>query len=151
MTYIGPFNDAIYPDAKRAPHIARYRIALISHGHGARAVVHLLRSAAAESMTHIPEAAFDTLLNRIVGAQLLGVRLDRIQFVVQTDDELVAYPIRFNALDLVPGNTPRSRGSKDHAIHVRSQDIVGGSISFYVDRDEGKPVSARLEKVLREI
>jgi hypothetical protein len=151
MTYIGPFKDVIYPNVDREPRIARYRIALIPQAAGARAIVHLLRSAAVDSQVHIPDAAFDTVLNRIVGMQLPGVRLDRIQFVVQTDEELVAYPIRFNALDLAPRNGFRSRGSKDHAVHIRSHDIVGGSVSFYVDRDEGKPVSARLEKVLRQI
>ncbi|AUT75805.1 hypothetical protein C2L64_46705 [Paraburkholderia hospita] len=148
MTYIGPFKDVIYPNANQEPHIARYRIALIPQAAGARAIVHLLRSAAVDSQMHISEAAFDTVLNRIVGTQLAGVRLDRIQFVVQTGDELVTYPIRFNALDLAPRSASRSRGSKDHAVHIRSHDVVGGAVAFYVDQDGGKPASAIVERLL---
>ena len=151
MVYKGPYTDIIYPSSTREPRVARYRVVLSTNTTGVRAIVHLLRSAIGQSPEQIPDTALDVLLNRIIVIELSGIRLDCIRFVVQTGDDFIGYPIRFNALDVAPRSTSLSRGSKDHAVHFRSQDIVGGSVSFYVDREDGKPVAARLSKMLRQV
>jgi hypothetical protein len=60
------------------------------------------------------------------------------------------YPIVYNALDVVrPGNvTKRLATTTDQPIHIRSLDVVGGSVAFYVDREGGKPVSAGVAAML---
>ncbi|MFP3557472.1 hypothetical protein SB861_43300 [Paraburkholderia sp. SIMBA_049] len=43
----------------------------------------------------------------------------------------------------------RPTGTTDEPIHIRSHDIVGGVVAFYVDQDEGNPASAIVERLLR--
>ncbi|MFM0632923.1 hypothetical protein [Paraburkholderia xenovorans] len=150
MVYKGPYADIIYPSSTREPRVARYRLVLSTHTTGVRAIVHLLRSATDQSQEQIPDTALDVLLNRIIGMQLIGIRLDCIRFVVQKGNDFIAYPIRFNALDIAPRSADRSRGTKDHPVHIRSQDVFGGSVPFYIDRDEGKPAAAKIAKMLRQ-
>jgi hypothetical protein len=151
MVYEGPYTDIIYPSSTREPRVARYRVVLSTHPNGIRAIVHLLHSATGQSQEQIPETELDVLLNRIIGMQLSGIRLDCIRFVVQKGDDFIAYPIRFNALDVAPRSASRSRGTKDHPVHIRSQDVFGGSVPFYIDRDEGKPAAAKIAKMLRKV
>jgi hypothetical protein len=48
-----------------------------------------------------------------------------------------------------PGNvTKRPATTTDQPIHIRSLDVVGGSVAFYVDREGGKPVTAGVAGML---
>jgi hypothetical protein len=127
MVYKGPFKDIIFPAASREPRIARYRIVLAENSTAVRAIVHLL--AGEPSQPQQPEfaAVLDVVLNRIIAEDLAGIRLDRIQLVVQTGPDLLAYPIRFNALEFrQPGKiVKRAGGDKDEPVHIRSHDVTG--------------------------
>jgi hypothetical protein len=151
MVYKGPFKDIIFPAATREPRIARYRIVLSEHSTAVRAIVHLL--AGEPSQPQQPELAtlLDVVLNRIIAEDLVGIRLDRIQLVVQTGADFLAYPIRFNAVDFrQPGKmVKRTDGHKDEPVHIRSHDVTGGSVAVYLDREGAKSVSTKVAGMLR--
>ena len=94
--------------------------------------------------------ALDVVLNRIIEAELVGVRHNCVRLVVQADAQMTEYPIAFNALDVArPGESERRPPTTaDQAIHIRSLEVVGGSVAFYVDREGGKPVSASVAGML---
>jgi hypothetical protein len=151
MVYKGPFKEIIFPNVNCEPCAARYRVVLTESGKAVRAIVHLIEGE--PTQPHQPEATtlLDLIVARIVAADFHGVRLDRIKVVVQRGSRLISYALGFNALDVRPsGDTgmPRVR-SKDEPLHIRSHQIAGGSVAFYVDVDSKKPASARLAALLR--
>ncbi len=151
MVYKGSFKDIIFPAASREPRIARYRIVLAENATAVRAIVHLL--AGEPTQPQQPELAtlLDVVLNRIIVEELAGIRLDRVQLVVQTGLEFLAYPIRFNALEFgQPGKTVRRTGGhKDEPVYVRSHDVTGGSVAVYLDREGAKSVSTKVAGMLK--
>ncbi|CAE6970058.1 hypothetical protein [Paraburkholderia domus] len=151
MVYISPFKDIIYPAATREPRVARYRIVLAGTPTAVRAIVHLLHGEPSQPQQPDLDVELDVVLNRIVNEQLVGIPLDCIQLVVQAGLDLLAYPIRYNALEFRhPGRTvKRSGGTRDEPVHIRSHDVTGGSVAFYVDRDGAKPVAAKIARILR--
>jgi hypothetical protein len=120
MIYKGPFKDNIVADEPSQP-----------------------------QCTDLP-TALDVVLNRIVESELTGVRHDCMRLVVQSDETLIGYPIGFNALEVKRPRDAMSRQPRtsDEPIHIRSHDVVGGAVAFYVDQDEGKPASAIVERLL---
>lgn len=151
MVYKGPFKDIIFATASREPRIARYRIVLAESSTAVRAIVHLIDGEPPQPQQPELAVVLDVVLNRIVAEELTGVRLDRIQLVVQTGPDLRTYPIRFNALEFrQPGKFVKRAGeSKDEPVHIRSHDITGGSVAFYVDHEGAKHVSAKVAAMLR--
>jgi hypothetical protein len=150
MVYKGPFKDIIFPAASE-PRIARYRIVLAENSTAVRAIVHLLADEPSQPQQPELAAVLDVVLNRIIAEDLAGIRLDRIQFVVQTGPDFLAYPIRFNALEFrQPGKiVKRAGGDKDEPVHIRSHDVIGGSVAVYLDRESAKRVSAKVAGMLR--
>ncbi|AJZ56999.1 hypothetical protein OI25_7256 [Paraburkholderia fungorum] len=149
MIYRSPFRDIIYPAGTREPRVTRYRIVLAKNARLVRAIVHLMVEEP-EQPQPTDSTALDVILNRIIEAELAGVRHDCIRLVVQAAGQMTDYPIVYNALDVVrPGNvTKRLATTTDQPIHIRSLDVVGGSVAFYVDREGGKPVSAGVAAML---
>lgn len=151
MVYKGPFKEIIFPDVNREPCAARYRVVLIESGKAVRAIVHLIEGEPAQP--HQPEATtlLDLVVAKIVAGDFHGVRLDRIKVVVQRGSRLISYALGFNALEIQPlGGTGMPRGrSKGEPLYIRSHQITGGSVAFYVDVDSKKPASARLAALLR--
>ncbi|MGF6875142.1 hypothetical protein OKW35_004614 [Paraburkholderia sp. MM5477-R1] len=144
MIYKSALKDIIYPGQNREPRVTRYRIALTKNSRLVRAIVHLIANEPTRPQRTEFLNALDVILNKIIGVELTGVRHDCIRLVVQADTQMIDYPITYNALefrrrrDLV--NQPAT--TADQPIHIRSFDIVGGAVAFYVDREGGKPVSA---------
>ncbi|WP_429563590.1 hypothetical protein [Paraburkholderia sp. MM6662-R1] len=124
---------------------------LTKHSRLVRAIVHLVANAPTQPQSTDIDTELDVVLNRIIDAELVGVRHDCLRLVVQVDAQMTEYPIIFNALDLArPGNPEKRRApTADQPIHIRSLDVVGGSVAFYVDREGGKPVSAGIAGMLR--
>ncbi|BDC45425.1 hypothetical protein [Paraburkholderia terrae] len=151
MIYTGSFKDIIYPSTSREPQVARYRILLARHRRAVRAIVHLIHEEPIQPAQPNLVTALDVVLNRIVSEELVGVRLDRIQFVVESGTDVVEYPIKYNALEYAhPRRTGKSPvGSKDEAIHIRSRDVIGGSVAVYADQHEAQPVAPGIVKILR--
>lgn len=149
MIYTSPFRDIIYPATNREPRVTRYRIVLVKNARLVRAIVQLMVEEP-EQPQPTDSTALDVILNRIIEAELAGVRHDCIRLVVQSAGQMTEYPIVYNALDVVrPGNvTKRPATTTDQPIHIRSLDVVGGSVAFYVDREGGKPVSAGVAGML---
>ncbi|MFM0441895.1 hypothetical protein PQQ84_36470 [Paraburkholderia strydomiana] len=150
MIYKGAFRDIIYPAQNREPRATRYRIVLAKHSRLVRAVVHLLAEEPTQPQRTDLVTALDVILNRIIEAELMGVRHDCIRLVVQDGVQLLEYPITYNALEVKRrgGDMPRPPASADQPIHIRSLDVVGGAVAFSVDRDGGKPVTDSLGKTL---
>ena len=151
MIYKGPFKDIIYPAQSREPHVARYRIVLAKNPKLVRAIVHLVADEPSQPQRIDLLTALDVVLNRIVNTELTGIRHDCMRLVVQSQKALTDYPIGFNALEVKRPRDAMKRptGTTDEPIHIRSHDIVGGVVAFYVDQDEGKPASAIVERLLR--
>ncbi|TDN58983.1 hypothetical protein [Paraburkholderia sp. BL10I2N1] len=151
MVYKGSFKDIIDPAASREPRFARYRIVLAGNSSSVRAVVHLIHGEPSQPQQPDLTAVLDVVLNRIVDDDLGGIRLDRIQLVVQTGPDFLVYPIRFNALEFrqPERGVPQSGRNRDEPFHIRSHDITGGSVAFYVDHDSAKPVAAKVAALLR--
>lgn len=116
-----------------------------------RAIVHLVADEPAQPESTDLPTAIDVILNRIIAGELTGVRHDCIRLVVQTGEQLTDYPITYNALELKghAGRAPRSPGTSDQPIHIRSIDVVGGAVAFYVDHEGGKPASDVVARLLR--
>ena len=151
MIYKSAFKDIIYPALNREPRATQYRIVLVKNARLVRAIVHLMADAPAQPQSTDLGTALDVILNRIIDAELVGVRHDCVRLVVQADAQMTEYPITFNALDVArPGDlAKRLAPSADQPVHIRSLDVVGGSVAFYVDREGGKPVSAGIAEMLR--
>lgn len=151
MIYKSAFKDIIYPAQNREPRVTRYRIVLMKNSRLVRAIVHLVADEPTQPQSTEIDTALDVVLNRIIEAELVGVRHDCVRLVVQADAQMTEYPITFNALDVArPGDSERlPPPTADQAIHIRSLDVVGGSVAFYVDREGGKPVSASVAGMLR--
>ncbi|CAB3810082.1 hypothetical protein LMG28614_07193 [Paraburkholderia ultramafica] len=151
MVYKGSFKDIIYPAASREPRVARYRIVLAGHSNSVRAIVHLVHGEPSQPQQPDLAAVLDVVLGRIVREDLIGVRLDRIQLVVQTGPDFLTYPIRFNALEFrqPKRGVTQSGRNKDEPVHIRSHDVTGGSVAFYVDHNGAKPVAAKLATMLQ--
>ncbi|CAN7793387.1 hypothetical protein LJR267_009393 [Paraburkholderia hospita] len=150
MIYKGPFKDIIYPAQSREPSVARYRIVLAKNPKLVRAFVHLVTGEPSQPRRTDLPTALDVVLNRIVESELTGVRHDCMRLVVQSDERLIDYPIGFNALEVKRPRDVMSRPPRtsDEPIHIRSHDVVGGAVAFYVDQDGGKPASAIVERLL---
>lgn len=149
MIYRSPFRDIIYPATNREPRVARYRIVLTKNARLVRAIVHLMVEEPGQPLP-TDSTALDVILNRIIGVELAGVRHDCIRLAVQAAGQMTDYPIVYNALDVArPGNVRKLQATTtDQPIHIRSLDVVGGSVAFYVDREAGKPVSAGVAGML---
>nr|WP_132459574.1 hypothetical protein [Paraburkholderia sp. BL8N3] len=95
--------------------------------------------------------SLDLLINRIVSQELEGIRLDRIQLVVQSGRRFIEYPIDFDAVDYHRQGNPvtMSGVGKSSAIHINLHDVTGGSVALFVDRDGARAASATLEQALR--
>ncbi|WOD14293.1 hypothetical protein [Paraburkholderia kirstenboschensis] len=135
MIYKSAFRDIIYPAQNREPRATRYRIVLAKKtSRLVRAIVHLVADEPAQPESTDLPAAIDVILNRIIDGELRGVRHDCIRVVVQTGAQLTDYPITYNALELKGsgGRAPRTPGTTDQPIHIRSIDVVGGSVAFYM-------------------
>jgi hypothetical protein len=150
MIYKSAFRDIIYPTQSREPRATRYRIVLAKSSRVVRAIVHLVADEPAQPESTDLSTAIDTILNRIIDGELPGVRHDCIRFVVQTGARLIDYPITFNAMELRGrGRRPdRPATTPDQPIYIRSIDVVGGSVPFYVDLEGGKPASAIVARML---
>ena len=151
MIYTGSFKDIIYPSASREPQVARYRIVLAKNPRLVRAIVHLVADEPSQPQRIDLLTALDVVLNRIVNTELTGIRHDCMRLVVQSQETLTDYPIGFNTLEVKRPRDAAKRptGTTDEPIHIRSHDIVGGVVAFYVDQDEGRPASAIVERLLR--
>jgi hypothetical protein len=152
MIYKSAFKDIIYPAApNREPRATQYRIVLLKNARLVRAIVHLVADAPAQPQSTDLGTALDVILNRIIDAELVGVRHDCVRLVVQANAQMTEYPMTFNALDVARPGDPAKRPppSADQPVHIRSLDVVGGAVAFYVDREGGKPVSAGIAEMLR--
>ncbi|TCG01085.1 hypothetical protein BZM26_10065 [Paraburkholderia strydomiana] len=151
MIYKSAFKDIIYPAQNREPRVTQYRIVLMKNSRLVRAIVHLVAKQPPQPQPTELDTALDVILNRIIGAELIGVRHDCVRLIVQADAQFTEYPVTFNALDVArPGNVAsRPATTSDQPIHIRSLDVVGGSVAFYVDREGGKPVSPGVAGMLR--
>ncbi|MBC8750457.1 MULTISPECIES: hypothetical protein [Paraburkholderia] len=151
MIYKSAFKDIIYPAQNREPRATRYRIVLTKNSKLVRAIVHLVANEPTQPHSTELDTALDVILNRIIDAELIGVRHDCVRLVVQADAQLTEYPVTFNALDVArPGSVAgRPATTSDQPMHIRSLDVVGGSVAFYVDRQGGKPVSPSVAGMLR--
>ncbi|NUY06116.1 hypothetical protein [Paraburkholderia youngii] len=151
MVYKSAFRDIIYPAQNREPLATRYRIVLAKTSRLVRAIVHLVADEPTQPESTDLPTAIDVILNRIIDGELTGVRHDCIRLVVQTGAQLTDYPITYNALELKGhgGREPRPPGTTDQPIHIRSIDVVGGSVAFSVDHDGGKPANDVVTRMLR--
>jgi hypothetical protein len=152
MVYKGSFKDIIYPEPTREPRVTRYRVVLTAEPtHTVSAVIQFLQDELAHAYHSPLESALDLLLDRIVERELKGIRLDRITLVVQTGPKLLQYPINFNAVEFQKRSNPVSvtGTGKKKAIHIRSHDVVGGSVEFFVDREGVHEVDEALAEILR--
>ena len=131
MVYKGPFKDIIFPAASREPRIACYRIVLAENATAVRAIVHLIDGEPSQPQQPERAKVLDVVLNRIITEDLAGIRLDRIQVVVQIGPDFLAYPIRFNAVEFrQPGKiVKRAGGHKDEPVHILSHDVTGGFVA----------------------
>lgn len=116
MIYRSPFRDIIYPARNREPRVTCYRIMLAKNARLVRAIVHLMAEQPEQPLP-TDSTALDVILNRIIGAELAGVRHDCIRLIVQAAGQMTDYPIVYNALDVSrPGNvTKRQARTTDHA------------------------------------
>jgi hypothetical protein len=119
--------------------------------HAVSAIIQFLQDDLAQAYHSPLESALDLLLDRIVERELKGIRLDRITLVVQTGPELLQYPINFNAVEFQKRGNPVSvtGTGKKKATHIRSHDVVGGSVAFFVDRDGVREVDESIAQILR--
>ena len=152
MVYKGSFKDIIYPAPSREPRVARYRIIVFgeSVAESDRAIVHLIQGVTSSDDSG-QKQSLDLLINRIVSQELEGIRLDRIQLVVQSGRRFIEYPLDFDAVDYHrQGNPVRMSGfGKSSAIHINLHDVTGGSVALFVDRAGARSASAALEQALR--
>ncbi|AXF18786.1 hypothetical protein [Paraburkholderia caledonica] len=151
MIYRSSFKDLIYPAQSREPRVTRYRIVLAKSSKLVRAIVHIMADQPLQPTSTDLHTALDVILNRIIEVELRGVRHDCIRLVVQAEAQMIDYPITYNALEI------RRRGdaadqpapTADQPIHIRSLDVVGGAVAFYVDREGGKPAGAVIGRMLQ--
>jgi hypothetical protein len=87
MGYTGGYKDIVYPGPNREPQVSKYRIAFLSDGSppAQHAVIHLVQFDPKDPPPEHLEAALDVLLNRIVENEFIGVRVDHLHFVLETD------------------------------------------------------------------
>jgi hypothetical protein len=151
MIYKSAFKDIIYPAQNREPRVTRYRIVLAKNSRLVRAIVHLVADKPAQPQRIDLLTSLDVIVNRIIEVELMGVRHDCIRLVVQSDTQMTDYPINYNALEFWRRRSPADQPSTtaDQPLHIRSLDVVGGSVAFYVDREGGKPLSAGIAEMLR--
>ena len=151
MTYQGSFNALIYPQIDRTPAVARYRIACFDDGTANRAVIHFDRFANPALSSQQIDAAIDTALNKIIDLQFIGVRMDHVHLVVETDDGVFEYPIDFDANEFHQrGNASAVQGScTTQAVSIDSKDVVGGSVGFFGLPEARHALSAAVESALR--
>jgi hypothetical protein len=148
MTYKGAFKDAVFPGLDREARVARYRLVL-SESHGRiTAVIHLRVETPPYRYQLGSEREFDVVVNRIVNAELRGIRVDSLRLVVESDRSSIDYPLDFNAADL-PVRRSLSQPWVD-AAELWSHDIVAGGVALFVDVDAGRPAEAWLMDALRD-
>lgn len=151
MTYQGSFNDLIYPQIDRTPAVARYRIACFHDGTANRAVIHLDRFANPALSSQEIDAAIDIVLNKIIDLQFIGVRMDHVHLVLETDDGVFEYPIDFDANEFHQrGNASAVQGlGTTQAVSIDRKDVVGGSVGFFALPGARHALSAAVEGALR--
>ena len=136
MSYIGNSKDIIDPGPDREPRALKYRIAFFQDGSptATHAVIHLVQCDPNDPPPDHLEVALDLLLNRIVERELVGIRIDRIRFVLETDGSFFEYPIEYSAADFQKrGNPVAVKGAgKKQVLHIESRDVVGGSVPLFV-------------------
>jgi hypothetical protein len=96
-------------------------------------VIHLLQFDPKDPPPEHLEAALDVLLNRIVENEFIGVRVDHLHFVLETDTAFFEYPIEYSADDFEKrGNPVIVKGTgKKRTLHIESRDVVGGSVHLF--------------------
>ncbi|AQH05376.1 hypothetical protein A9R05_40885 (plasmid) [Burkholderia sp. KK1] len=148
MTYKGAFKDVVFPGLDREARVARYRL-VISESHGRiTAVIHLRRQMPPCRYQLGSEREFDVVVNRIVNAELRGIRVDSLRLIVESDHSSIDYPLDFNAADL-PARRSLNQPWVD-AAELWSRDIVAGGVALFVDVDAGRPAEAWLMDALRD-
>ena len=65
--------------------------------------------------------------------EFIGVRVDRLRFVLETDAAFFDYPIEYSADDFQKrGNPVIVKGTgKKRTLHIESRDVVGGSVHLF--------------------
>lgn len=107
MIYKGAFRDIIYPAQNREPRATRYRIVLAKHSRLVRAVVHLVSEEPTQPQRTDLVTALDVILNRIIEAELMGVRHDCVRLVTSLARQ---WPI--SSMAQSPRLRPRSARSR---------------------------------------
>lgn len=79
MIYKSTFKDIIYPAQNREPRVTRYRIVLMKNSRLVRAIVHLVADEPTQPQSTEIDTALDVVLNRIIEAELVGVRHDCVR------------------------------------------------------------------------
>ena len=151
MIYKSAFKDIIDPARNREPRVTQYRIVLGKSPKLVCAMVHPLAEEPLQPLRADLVTALDVILTRIAEAELRGIRPDCIRLLVQAGAEVTDCPIGFNALEVIQ---PRGVAScppitADQPAHIRSLDVVGGAVAFYVDHDDGKPASSVAMRLLQ--
>jgi hypothetical protein len=153
MGYVGSYKDVIYPGPDREPRVLKYRVAFVDEGSppATHAIIHLVQCDPKNPPpTHL-NTALDLLLNKIVGTEFKGVRLDRLHFVLETESAFFEYPIEYSAEDFQKrGNPTVVKGTgKKQSIHIESRDVVGGSVPLFTLPDKRHSLNSMLAYVLR--
>lgn len=127
MGYTSSYKDVVYPGPDREPRVLKYRIALLDESPlTPHAIIHLVQSNPKDPPPDHLEAALDVLLNRIVANEFIGVRVDHLHFVLETDAAFFEY----TADDFQKrGNLVIVKGTgKKRTLHIESRDVVGGPV-----------------------
>ena len=86
MGYTGSYRDVAYPGPDREPRVLKYRIAFLDESPlTPHVIIHLVQCDPKDPPPDYLEAALDVLLNRIVENEFIGVRVDHLHFVLETD------------------------------------------------------------------
>ena len=131
MGYTGSYKDVVYPGPDREPRVLKYRIAFLDEPPlTPHAIIHLVQCDPKDPPPDYLEAALDVILNRIVENEFIGVRVDRLHFVLETDAAFFEYPIEYSADDFQKrDNRVIVKGAgKQRTLHIESRNVVGGSV-----------------------
>ena len=134
MGYTGSYKDVVYPGPDREPRVLKYRIAFLDESPlTPHVIIHLVQCDPKDPPPDYLEAALDVILNRIVENEFIGVRVDRLHFVLETDAAFFEYPIEYSADDFQKrGNPVIVNGTgKKRTLHIESRDVVGGSVHLF--------------------
>jgi hypothetical protein len=133
MDYKGYFKDIIYSRPHRTPAMLRYRVIFCQNPATTNAVMHLVQSDPNDPSADQIEPALGSVLNKIIGAEFVGVRADHLHLVLETEGGIVQYPIEFDAAEFARRGNPVSITAEGQvqAIHVDVADVIGGSVSFF--------------------